>query len=491
MRRAFIAPRLHHAQLTSVTAEGGFCPLNSWSFPPGSSGQSTTKRFSIRNASTPSWYVSLLVIPCLTLTLLQKKLKKKEYPDAQKFAEDVELVFNNCMTFNVEHTPIWEDALTLKNTFRQLMSDLPPPHALPQYSQPVGKIKIKPSVMQASSSGSSLKLRIPTTQSAQKDTAPAPVVQPKPTPAPAPTLGLPVARNTARPVPPSAAAPIPVKSPPSPKLPVMKASAQPKAPPKPAPVPNQRKSTPAQPPPVPAQHYPATSYAKPPASIPQTRSSHVQVKAPEPGYTPPLAPIQNQHVPAAAPAPTPVPQPVKAATPLPVHQHQLKCAKVEIKPNGRTLWLDQRDGVKCWAVRLASGESRLALSDVAFLEQHDDEDDSDGDEHEEDDAGEDDMDVDTTPKKRGPGRPRKDQAKKRGRPPTRSSARVATLKSAKKKLDRPGEIQVKLNKAILSQATEAEGMWDIHVPAGSSVLEVGEVDGMTWKLYIDRMAALQ
>lgn len=45
---------------------------------------------------------------------LQKKIKKKEYASMAEFADDVELVFSNCQTFNQEHTLIWEDAEALR-----------------------------------------------------------------------------------------------------------------------------------------------------------------------------------------------------------------------------------------------------------------------------------------------------------------------------------------------------------------------------------------
>lgn len=49
------------------------------------------------------------------LTLrLQKHIERKEYKDSASFAADVELIFANAMTFNEDHTPIWEAALTLR-----------------------------------------------------------------------------------------------------------------------------------------------------------------------------------------------------------------------------------------------------------------------------------------------------------------------------------------------------------------------------------------
>ncbi|KAJ4485063.1 Bromodomain-containing protein [Lentinula edodes] len=97
----------------------------------------------------PVYYKQIHEPRCLEA--IQKQVKRKEYKSAAEFAADVELVFSNAMTFNMEHTQIWEDALTLRDFFRQLMADLPPPHALPQYTHPPPhKIKIRMSAAQPS-----------------------------------------------------------------------------------------------------------------------------------------------------------------------------------------------------------------------------------------------------------------------------------------------------------------------------------------------------
>ena len=45
---------------------------------------------------------------------MQKRLKRKEYSTSNDFAKDVELVFDNAIQFNADHTPIWEDAQQLR-----------------------------------------------------------------------------------------------------------------------------------------------------------------------------------------------------------------------------------------------------------------------------------------------------------------------------------------------------------------------------------------
>ena len=42
------------------------------------------------------------------------RIEHKKYAAVQPFVDDVNLVFENAMTFNEEHSQIWEDALTLR-----------------------------------------------------------------------------------------------------------------------------------------------------------------------------------------------------------------------------------------------------------------------------------------------------------------------------------------------------------------------------------------
>lgn len=397
------------------------------------------------------------------------KLKRKEYFGANDFAADVELIFSNAMAFNQEHTQIWEDALALRNTFRQLMSDLPPPHSLPQY-QLSAKIKIKPQGTKAEPTLPSLTLRVPvpTTNGTQKSSAPPPRPAPPQQPQPA-------ARRVHQP-PPVVPAPSPLPAPAvasPPARPVAKPSPRPaqvSLPPQPAAVPSPLHSVPP--------HYPPT------ASVP----SNVRV-IPSPAPPMPTAPPASSHVLRASSAQNVAP-PVAAPTPPPappLSQHQLKSVKVQVQPRGRTIYLHHTDGVKSWALRMLPGETRIVVSDVVFQTPHDEDDDesSDDDEGDEEDYDED-MAVDTSPrngKKKGKGR-------KRGRP-TRASTRQATnAKSAKKKSSKPGEVQLKVNGLVIREQAEQAGEWDIHLPMGSNTLEVGEVGGLIWKVYAERVGGL-
>lgn len=155
------------------------------------------------------------------------------------------------------------------------------------------------------------------------------------------------------------------------------------------------------------------------------------------------------------------------------------------------MYMDYRDGVKSWAIRLGAGESKLSISDVSWLNQHLDDDEESSEEEQEEEEEEDEMEVDTTPVKRGPGRPRK-KGKRVGRP-TRTSARVATMKSGKKdsqtKSSKPGDVQIKLNGSLVNEESEHAGQWQVSLPPGYSVVEMGEEGGMVWKLYVDRVGS--
>ncbi|KAL5519460.1 hypothetical protein ACEPAH_1143 [Sanghuangporus vaninii] len=69
-------------------------------------------------------YYKLISRP-ICLEDIFKRIKRKEYHTIPDFINDVDLVFSNAMSFNEDHSPIWEDALALKTYFHQIMTDLP------------------------------------------------------------------------------------------------------------------------------------------------------------------------------------------------------------------------------------------------------------------------------------------------------------------------------------------------------------------------------
>ena len=174
--------------------------------------------------------------------------------------------------------------------------------------------------------------------------------------------------------------------------------------------------------------------------------------------------------------------------------HQLKSVSLRIEPQGRKFDLDHKMGVKSWAVRLMPGETTILLSNVSFLGSEEDE--SSGDEeadvekHEEEEA---DMDLDVEadpplPVKNGR---RKGKGKGKGRSAKVSTVttRQAAAKTMKQKKTPPkiGEVQVKLNGSLVKEQAEQAGQWSISVSLGSNVVEVGEVGGMLWKVYLQRI----
>jgi len=167
-------------------------------------------------------------------------------------------------------------------------------------------------------------------------------------------------------------------------------------------------------------------------------------------------------------------------------QRRLEFVGLVTKPNGRHLDLDARDGVKTWAVRLGADEWSVGVSGVRFYPSDEDEDDGmdvDGSvdaRKEEEEEGEDEDEPEAVVKqspKRGRGRPKKK--------PGKSTATKVT--SSKGKARAAGELQVKLNGVVVPH-TGKKGEWEMKLPTGYNVLEIGENGGMVWRVYLERMA---
>lgn len=200
-------------------------------------------------------------------------------------------------------------------------------------------------------------------------------------------------------------------------------------------------------------------------------------------YVPPVNTIAQAP---STPQPAAVSHPVSLSPPPPpIHpNHQLKFVSIVTEPRKRPLNLDYRDGVKNWAIRLVSGEKCVCVSDVTFLGDEDE--DSSGDE-EDDDEKDDEVEEADVLAKNG-----KKKGKGRGRPPKAATkaavvaAKTKIVRSPKKKVTKPEEIIVKLNGSVVKVKGENDGQWLVDLPMGQSVLEVGEKDGMMWKVYMFR-----
>ncbi|OJA19146.1 hypothetical protein AZE42_02162 [Rhizopogon vesiculosus] len=445
----------------------------------------------------PTYYKQIKRPICIETIF--KHLKRKEYITSAEFATDTELVFSNALEFNLEHSQIWEDAVTLRDYFRQLMSDLPEPYALPQYAKPTAKIKLKvpgtaaatsssaaPSTAatplsikpQESAGGGSLMLRLPASggnakSPAQTSSTQTPVAAPAPVPTPVQGSKVIVA-PAPRPAPPpqslpAAASPAQVVTPlPAPAVQVaqMKAAPSPQIPTQPLQY---------QPPPSTPQYYPNASYHKythpaPPTSAatpPTTRSQHTQ--------------------PAPQAAPARIAQSVsRSPAPILTGHRPLKCVSLVTKPRGRPLWLDHRDGVKSWAIRLGQGEKSISVAEVRFFGDDDETADEEGDgndEHPDDEEEED----EPSPRKRGRGRPPKNP---KAKAKAAALAKKAEQKKAQKALTpQQDSILINLNGAAVNEKLDG-GIWNMELQVGSNVLEVGEKSGYVWKVYLERVSII-
>ncbi|KAG6814146.1 hypothetical protein H0H92_002141 [Tricholoma furcatifolium] len=365
-----------------------------------------------------------------------KHIKRKEYATAADFAADVELVFANAMAFNQEHTVIWEDAKTLRDYFRALVADLPPPFDLPQYAMAKPKIKIKPQASQHTVSTTS------TTNTAMA----------QPSVSTSQMLRIPAVKHAK----PSSPAPTPAT--PAPSHPATTATPPPQVPS--APIPQAPQRPPMAPQPVSYvnttfSHYPNVSYT--PTPVPTL----------PPGPSSTLNASNNTLAQAHSASNSPAPPPLHP-------NHCLKSISFVVQPRGRSIHLDHEVGVKSWALRLIPGDTEVHISKVTFLGNE--EDASSGDEEEEEhEEEEEEADASTTN-----GRKRTRATRGRGR-------KVKKMAPAKKKRQKLGPVQVKLNGSVVKEQEDESGKWVVSPAVGSSTIEVGENGGLIWKVYVQRM----
>ena len=316
------------------------------------------------------------------------------------------------------------------------MSDLPPPFALPEYSKPATtKIKIKPQAAQSSavvatsteaqgSSPPNITLRVPALGAANAAKAPA---------QPAAVLAASPSSSLSHSVPQPGATP---KAPP--------------ATPQPAAQSTQNTSQAA----GSYSHYPKALY-------------HASTGAPA------TSTVASQVTQSQSP------------TPSVTSGHQLKYVALCIQPYNRKLYLDHRDGVKSWAMRLSPAETGVLVEDVAFF--HDEEEESSGDEEAEQEPKQEEEEeaVEEAPVKNGR-KKGKSRAKTRSQKSVKSSASKSKVAVPKKKATKIGEVQVKLDGTAVKDG-EKVNQWTISLSVGSHVLEIGEVGGIHWKVFAERL----
>ncbi|KAF7303191.1 RSC complex protein [Mycena kentingensis (nom. inval.)] len=447
----------------------------------------------------PQYYVQIQEPRCLKA--IHKKLKNKAYTTMTEFADEVELVFANAMVFNMEHTQIWDDAFELKSEFGKLMSDLPAPFAMDRYKKTTGtKIKLKLPAAAASApaiteppvaSSSSVKLKVPDVKAkGTPSPAVAPVALPPAKPAKPDTNVLPKMTATAAPKASTSASSSLLNQLPStnsikPSRPQTKRQVAPIPPPAPVP------------PPVlpPAQLQPQMSYTNAPLMHYPMQNGLRQPQQMPPSYLPappPQVPLPQPppHV-VALPTPAANPAPLKSESPAPppiLPSHMLRGVSVMAEPSKRPFKLDHRDGVKTWVIRLGAGETALSVADVAFMgddEESSDEEAMDEDVHEDEDemegveAG---KAVNGTAKKANT-RGRQGKSRAQAAQAAAAAKALEDARAAKRAAKEIGEVQVKLNGLVIS---EKAGSWRVEIPKGSNVVEIGEKDGLVWKVYAQK-----
>lgn len=434
----------------------------------------------------PTYYKEIKRPICIETIF--KRLKRKEYSTSEEFANDVELVFSNALTFNQDHSQIWEDAVTLRDYFRQLMSDLPPPYTLSRYMKATGKIKLKvpggaTTTIAASTSSpqgtgvskdqpatqAPLTLRLPAASSVITTKIPARPSEPSPqastsaapaAPAPSP---VPTPISAPAPAPAAAQAPpsVPVSATPSPSIQTPNVVVLPKIA---APTPKVAAQPLTYATPTQYTHYPNAAYRQSTQTTATPQSSTVTSTSSTKQHT--------AHSVSRSPAPS-----------LSGHR-PLATVLIVTKPRGRPLWLDYRDGVKSWALRLGQGEQSLSIVDVKFLREED------GDSSEEearDDAEGAEEAEEPTPKKRGRGRPARG-GKAKGSASGKKEVHVPKKSQAATTPPREN-IQVVLNGTPAS-AKANQGIWEIELQTGTNILEVGEKGGHTWRVHMERSSVV-
>ncbi|KAF9245828.1 Bromodomain-containing protein [Melanogaster broomeanus] len=443
----------------------------------------------------PTYYKQIKRPICLEQIF--KRLKRKEYVTSEEFANDIELVFSNALEFNQDHSQIWEDAITLRDYFRQLMSDLPPPLALARYSKTSGKIKLKVPGMSAgaTTAGASQTPADATTAKLTQDHASTSTPLTLRLPGSGTTTKSPVQASESLPqaastptIPPVISAPAStpkITTTPTPASETPLAPAAPSRISTPVPV----SSTPAAPPPPkvitpspqvavqPPQYTPATHYTHYPNATYHHQVSH-SVATPQPS-TSTAATAVNQTLTEHSVSRSPAPE-------LSGHR-PLKEVFLTTKPRGRPFWLDHRDGVKSWAMRLGQGEKSLCVVEVKFFGEEDR--DSSDEDVDVNDLEEEEEEEEPVPKKRGRGRPPKNaKAKAKAAAAAAKKADLA-LKKAQKAPTPPREsIQITLNGTLVAAQADQGGMMDMELQVGTNVLEVGEKGGHVWKVYLERVS---
>ncbi|KAH8102411.1 hypothetical protein BXZ70DRAFT_1006338 [Cristinia sonorae] len=465
-----------------------------------------------------------------------KRLKRKEYHTTVDFANDVELVFSNAMEFNQEHTGIWEDAMVLRDYFRLLMADLPPPFTIPAYATTSHSTKIKlrmPNISQqqatptavTSPAGGALMLRVPPQASPASSTPQLPnsntiavnvakspnvTAKLKANSIIPETIHLTPPPSTSTPQPPAILATNGTATSHSQSItftpPAYPSAFAPSQHPNPTYPPQPQSRTPTtvqlalpntntfhpgarQQPSTPVQTQilnltaPTTSIGPRGSSQTRTMVGQSVVTMPTQGM-PPISTVTTTTWSAGtATVPSKSPTPSTA-----VRQRRFEHVKLVTMPNGRRLDLDAKDRVKTWAARLGVDELIVGISGVKFFPLEEGEEEVEADEnmgmdggHRKEEEEEDEQPAVVLPSPKRPrGRPRK-------KPLNPSLVQIATPLVKAQKPFGPIDVQVKLNGSVVQSKPDTKHEWEVKLPLGCNVLEIVEKTGMVWRVYLERV----
>lgn len=210
-------------------------------------------------------------------------------------------------------------------------------------------------------------------------------------------------------------------------------------------------------------------------SLPNTNSIQPARAAPQLAAVAP--PIVTQLPPPQIQMPTIV---SKSPTP-PETGRQLRYVSITTQPLGRRLNLDYRDGVRVWSVRLGVDETSVRVEGVKFLgedgDDHSDNEDRGRDTRREEEEEEEEEEEPQDKKRRGR------QKKKRGKESPKGKGKAVVKTTAEP------EVEVKLNGVLQNSMDGEEQIWDVAVPVGHNVIEVGEKGARIWRAYLERIAA--
>ncbi|KAG8850546.1 hypothetical protein FRC20_001992 [Serendipita sp. 405] len=382
---------------------------------------------------------------------LHRKIRRHEYVDANSWGLDVGLIFANAATFNEDNSPIVVQAKALQLLFNSLVEKFPPEFAVEKLPSPAPHPAPKSNV---------IKIKVGRPKKGSEVARPATPPVPKP-------------RHSSSTDPPAVAG--------TPEVTIIKLEEATKV---------------ATPPPASTAALPQPSAAPAPVVIkqqapPQTPISQMPPSTPQPNPfkpTPSSAAVSLSRLPYPTQTrPYPYPQlppqippgPTFQSSfilgpPMPLPEGMMKNPITHVGlrtiPIGRTIWLDARDGVSSWSIRLAGGKREQGICiDRIEIEADDD--------------------VRSEDVKEGP---EVQAPRKRGRPPTRSIAAQQAMMNGNGYVKRVAAIEylralvVKLNGKTLAPVDETIAdpsmrQWTVNLNQGASVLDIG-----AWRIYVDR-----